>query len=217
MGQRGYAASGRLAFSPAPSIPRPSSDDVLFSINLTYAGQTVVHSVWEQMPIAQLSEEAGAIFGLDSEFVILMLFTALPQTLDNRSTIAGPPRVPPGSTVFVFCFGGSPEHRSSYGTQPPPASGRGVDHGTYPRFQSQSQNTYVQAPFLSQGPLLNSKLLGTFKLPKFDGVPRNWKSWEKSFLRFLGLHQLDHVLKAGFLLTNPFTHDLSVYGVLPLS
>jgi hypothetical protein len=36
-------------------------------------------------------------------------------------------------------------------------------------------------------------------LPKFDGVARSWKLWEKSFTRFLGIHQLDHVLEEGFL------------------
>ncbi len=175
LGQRGVVRSGRLAFSPVPSIPQPSSDDVRFTIKLIHAGQTVVHSVWEQMPIAQLAEEAGVIFGLDPEFVILMLFTALPQTLDKSSRIAGPPRVFPDSSVFVFCFGSSPEHRSTYGTQPPPITGRGVDHGTYPQFQQQPRSSYVPDPVLSQGLLLNSKLFGTFKLPKFNGVPRNWK------------------------------------------
>jgi hypothetical protein len=112
------------------------------------------------MPIAQLAEEAGAIFGLDPEFVILMLFTALPQTLDKRSRVAGPPRVPPDSSVFVFCFGSSPERRSTYGTQPPPVTGRGVDHGTYPQCQQQPRSSYVPDLVSSQRPLLNSKLLG---------------------------------------------------------
>jgi hypothetical protein len=48
-------------------------------------------------------------------------------------------------------------------------------------------------------PALNSKLLASFKLPKFDGVARSWKAWEKSFQRFLGLHQLDYVLEEDFL------------------
>ena len=47
-------------------------------------------------------------------------------------------------------------------------------------------------------PGLSSKLLSTFKLPKFDGAARSWKQWKKSFQRFLGLHQLDHVLEEDF-------------------
>ena len=48
-----------------------------------------------------------------------------------------------------------------------------------------------------------SKLLGTFKLPKFDGAPKNWKQWDRDFVRFLGLHQLEHVLLEDFLLMLP--------------
>jgi hypothetical protein len=44
----------------------------------------------------------------------------------------------------------------------------------------------------------SSKLLGSFKLPKFDGAAKSWKAWERSFQRFLGFHQLDHVLEEDF-------------------
>ncbi len=43
------------------------------------------------------------------------------------------------------------------------------------------------------------QLLGTFKLPKFDGAAKNWKQWDRDFVRFLGLHQLKHVLLEDFL------------------
>jgi hypothetical protein len=46
---------------------------------------------------------------------------------------------------------------------------------------------------------INSKLLNSFKLPTFDGSPRHWKTWDRSLQRFLGLHQLDHVLLDNFL------------------
>jgi hypothetical protein len=51
----------------------------------------------------------------------------------------------------------------------------------------------------SSVPAMSSKLLATFKLPKFDGASKSWKSWKKSFQRFLGIHQLDHVLEEHFL------------------
>jgi hypothetical protein len=57
----------------------------------------------------------------------------------------------------------------------------------------------AEFPQSAQQPILSTKLLATFKLPKFDGVVRSWKLWEKSFLRFLGIHQLDHVLEEHFL------------------
>jgi hypothetical protein len=46
--------------------------------------------------------------------------------------------------------------------------------------------------------MVSTKLLASFKLPKFDGVARTWKVWEKSFTRFLGIHGLDHVLEEDF-------------------
>ena len=46
--------------------------------------------------------------------------------------------------------------------------------------------------------MIHSKLLGTFKLPKFDGTPKAWKQWDRDFVRFLGLHQLEHVLLEDF-------------------
>ncbi len=58
--------------------------------------------------------------------------------------------------------------------------------------------TPVSAPLPIPANLLSSKLLGTFKLPKFDGAARSWKTWDKSFQRFLSLHQLDHVLEEDF-------------------
>jgi hypothetical protein len=56
-------------------------------------------------------------------------------------------------------------------------------------------------------PHASSKLLNTFKLPKFDGLAKSWKSWGSSFQRFLGLHQLDHVLEEDFLLYLPLTPE----------
>jgi hypothetical protein len=86
--------------------------------------------------------------------------------------------VGPGSRVMIFCV--TPSHwLHRQGTQRPE-----------PR---------VAPPPEMSIPQLNSKLLLTFKLPKFDGVARSWKLWEKSFRRFLGLHKLDHVLEEDFL------------------
>ncbi len=65
---------------------------------------------------------------------------------------------------------------------------------------SSTRGYHATSPALPEVPIsiLNSKLLSTFKLPKFDGVGRSWKLWEKSFQRFLGLHQLDYVLEENF-------------------
>jgi hypothetical protein len=52
---------------------------------------------------------------------------------------------------------------------------------------------------------LGSKILGNFKLPKFDGNARYWKTWDKNFIRFLSIHQLDFVIEESFLNLLPLT------------
>jgi hypothetical protein len=122
------------------------------------------------MEISQLIAEAGSIFSLDPIEVTLILFSMTPTSLHRGATISGPPRVTAGSTVMVFHL---------------PAARPGAP---YP-------GRSVEPPL----PPLSTKLLASFKLPKFDGVARSWKQWEKSFIRFLGIHQLDHVLEEHFL------------------
>jgi hypothetical protein len=65
--------------------------------------------------------------------------------------------------------------------------------------RTQRNQGYSQQPTYQTAPGVSTKLLATFKLPKFDGAARSWKAWEKSFQRFLGIHQLDHVLEEDFL------------------
>jgi hypothetical protein len=160
-----------LGFPRAPSAIRGQSPaNGSFEIFLTYAGARVAHRVWDSMAVSQLITEAGMVFDLDPSEVTLILFFMSPTSLQRDARISGPPRVTPGSTVMVFHIPGA---RSVA-----PYPGRSVD------------------PPL---PALSTKLLASFKLPKFDGVARSWKLWEKSFTRFLGIHQLDHVLEETFL------------------
>jgi hypothetical protein len=96
-----------------------------------------------------------------------------PTSIPRAGRVFGPPRLSPGSTVFVFCVPGQRQLPS------PPLPSHVDREGS-----------------LSD---LSPKLLASFKLPKFDGVARNWKGWEKALTRFLGIHQLDHVLEENFL------------------
>ena len=122
------------------------------------------------MEISRLMADAGTIFGISPGEIALILLCGVPTSLQRNATISGPPRVNPGSTVMVFHV---PDMR--------------------PRVQYRDQP--VDPPI----PAVNSKLLATFKLPKFDGHVKSWKQWEKSFHRFLGIHQLDQVLEENFL------------------
>jgi hypothetical protein len=175
----GTQRGGVVSFTREPS---PYSSDPDFEIQLVHEGRTVRHQVYLEMMVSQLVGEAAAIFRLEARTVVLMLFSGTPANLDRARTSAGPPRVVPDATVFVFAVMGlagdhSVNLASRGGERPPP-----------------SPNTVPQ---------MHSKLLGTFKLPKFDGTTRAWKQWDRDFVRFLGLHQLEHVLLEGFLSTFP--------------
>jgi hypothetical protein len=180
-----YARSGqdpisRGATPPVPGqgvLPSVKTPDPPFEVSLIFEGAAVSCRAWETMSVMQLLFEAGQIFGLDPNDIILVLFSAIPASLRRDGYLFGPPRVGPGSRVMVFHAPGSSSREQHQGAQRP--------------------GLRAPPPEVSV-PMLNSKLLSTFKLPKFDGVARSWKVWEKSFQRFLGLHQLDYVLEEDF-------------------
>jgi hypothetical protein len=159
--------------SRGPNTP----GEIPFEIYLTSAGTKAVHRVWDSMLIWQLTVEAGSIFGIEPDEISLILFSGSPTSLQRNGRISGPPRVTPGATVMVFQI---PALRAFV---PPPV---------IPQVFRQDQ--FSDPPL----PALSTKLLATFKLPKFDGAVKSWKQWEKSFQRFLGIHQLDHVLEESF-------------------
>jgi hypothetical protein len=178
--ENGYAPSPSVASVRARASAIPSAN---FEIFLTHLGATVIHQVWNEMPISQLMSEAGSIFGLDSTEMILVLFSSQSISLQRGGSIMGPPRVTPGSNVMVFYV-----H---------PSGSTNVPHA--PPTRTASHGHGFQPPYHPDLAVMSTKLLATFKLPKFDGVARTWKAWEKSFTRFLGIHGLDHVLEEEFL------------------
>jgi hypothetical protein len=174
------------------NICTSTSPEVRFEITLIYAGTSIRHQVWASMPIAQLMTDAGMIFGLDPNTLILLLFSSVPTTLRRDATISGPPPVPPGSKVMAFYVPDSTCIQNQF------AHGQGPDYTSGQHRMGHGQGHFhvpVEFP-APQG--FSSKLLSTFKLPKFDGVAKSWKVWEKSFQRFLGFHQLDYVLEEDF-------------------
>jgi hypothetical protein len=159
--------------SRGPNTPA----EIPFEIYLTNAKTRVGHRVWDSMLIWQLTVEAGSVFGIEPDEISLILFSGSPTSLQRNGRISGPPRVTPGSTVMVFQI---PALRAFV---PPSVISQAFRQGQLP-----------DPPL----PALSTKLLATFKLPKFDGAVKSWKQWEKSFQRFLGIHQLDHVLEENF-------------------
>jgi hypothetical protein len=172
----------------ATVLPSGGRGDGSYYVRLICAGDTVRIRVWPSMSISELTEDAGRIFGLDPPTISLLLFTMPPVSLRRDATIAGPPLVAPDSAVMVFSHVAPMDHARNFGSHTPPPPHGHIGHGNV---------QYSLPP--STVPLVKSKLLSTFKLPKFDGVSKNWKAWDRAFQRFLGMHQLDHVLEDGFL------------------
>jgi hypothetical protein len=187
-------------FSPAHSVPSPFGQpneamvlssspgklgnrnspqaDPVYEITLVNEGRTQRHRVFENLRVSQLAVEAAGVFSLDPNAVVLMLFSTALVTLDRKRTLVGPPRVNPNATVIVFVVMGIPVVRSPIPADRSPYTARGGDNF---------------APGTREVPRMHSKLLGTFKLPKFDRTPKAWKQWDRDVVRFLGLHQLEHV------------------------
>jgi hypothetical protein len=89
-----------------------------FGINLIYEGRTVGHQVTTHMRVIQLALDAAAIFGLNYQDLILMLFGMIPHTLPitPHGLLSDPPTVGPGATVLVFRVGGDPARNQGGGT-----------------------------------------------------------------------------------------------------
>jgi hypothetical protein len=74
------------------------------------------------MPILQLIEEAGSLFGLDPEQIFLVLFSASPTTLKKENTVTEPPRIAPNAVMMVF-YVPKPVFRHDDGFRPPTEAG----------------------------------------------------------------------------------------------
>ena len=72
----------------------------------------------------------------------------------------------------------------------------------------------VEDVFRSQEPSPTSldprsydKIRQSFKCPRFSGQAREWKQWDKGFLRYLSIWELDYVLDPSFFDVLPLTND----------
>jgi hypothetical protein len=174
-----------------PSVRRALTPDVdEFTINLTYEGHLQRHQVSQHMFVEKLVEEASILYQLNAADLVLMLFGMNPQTLLRRNRLSDPPRVGPDSTVLIFNLAGHANHVGRQLASPPA--------------QTRDPNG-ADTAFVPATNFLGSKILSNFKLPKFDGNARYWKTWDKNFIRFLSIHQLDFVIEESFLNFLPLT------------
>ncbi len=68
-----------------------------YEIHLIFEGTIVSCRVWPTMSVMQLIMEAGRIFGIDPDEIVLVLFTDVPASLHRDGFLSGPPRVGQGS------------------------------------------------------------------------------------------------------------------------
>ncbi len=98
------------ARNTTPPVPLPGpgtgssskAQDSQFEISLIFEGTAVTYRAWQTMSVMQLIHEAGQIFGIDPNDIILVLFGSIPASLRRDGFLFGPPRVDPGSRVMVF-------------------------------------------------------------------------------------------------------------------
>ena len=158
------------------------------------------------------ADQTSGLFDLDQEMEILRSLAARTPSFPRRSTV----KIEEESrNDAVVGSSGVSKLREGYPSGQTNRSQRVLPHATvfvfvaevYPednRFAGHEGNATEERHRITVAvPRMHSKLLGTFKLPKFDGTPRAWKQWDRDFVRFLGLHQLEHVLLEGFLLLLP--------------
>jgi hypothetical protein len=181
-------------------IDEPEPESERYDINLSFEGHLVRHSVSRDIWVRQLRDDAARIYYLIPQDLVLVLFGMNPHSLVIQNQLFDPPRVDPGATVLVFDVRGS--------------GGPGY-HPNPPMSPFPTETPFPPVNFPAGPP----KYLGNFKLSKFDGSSRNWKQWDKTFIRFLAIHQLDHVIEESFLAVLPlspqdFNANKMVYYIL---
>ncbi len=53
----------------------------------------------------------------------------------------------------------------------------------------------------------NDKIRQSFKCPRFSGQTKEWKNWNKGFMRYLSIWELEHVVQPDFLDVAPLTNE----------
>jgi hypothetical protein len=119
----------------------------------------------------------------------------------QSSNQLGEPRSGTNRAGGSYC--GNQDDRSPQGGTPVLSHPISLHHDTrgedpIPEFQARS-------PANSLDPRSYDKRRQSFKCPRFSGQAREWKAWDKGFLRYLSIWELDYLLNPEF------------YDMLPLS
>jgi hypothetical protein len=185
-----------------------------FSLSLVLPdGRVLVQSTWPTITVQLLRRQVATTLQLSHDTVF---FVCHGVVLDLERRLSDEPSILADTPVYVFftlaqamqALGG----RQLPPTSPPPASSPApMGPELLPGFVRAPRNSSAQPPPRNVGSTqrgsANDKLRASFKLPRFNGDARQWKQWNKSFVRFMAIQLLDHVLEETFK-QNVLTDDL---------
>ncbi len=202
-------ASRSVSTGSPPSPAHLFTDPMMYSIkNLVYEdGHEVSQIVWHAMTIAQLRQIVVTPFRVSPERVF---FACHGLPLDPGRTLGSPQVISANAFVYTF-FSKHAMHQflSPGATRFPPSPGPRPPFASPPIQGPQMQGPSLPPGFVRQhsAPSVSSsnsgaahdKLRSGFRCPKFLGEARNWKVWNKGFIRFLSIQNLDHVIEETFM------------------
>jgi hypothetical protein len=162
-------------------------DSIPFSVTLVLPdGRRLLHPTWPTVNIQVLRRQVSLTFQC---VPTALFFVGHGSVLDLERKLSDPPVITGTTPVYVFF--NLPDAlrflalQPSGETPPPPPPPALLPRTTFDPLRSSDRTSY-------------DKLRATFKCPKFLGDPRHWKQWNKGFVRFMALQQLDHVLDVCF-------------------
>ncbi len=192
--------------SGTPPSPAHLFTDPMYSINLVYEdGHTISQIVWLGMTIAQLRQIVATPFRVPPERVF---FACHGQPLAPGRTLGTPPAILANAYVYaffsehamhLFLSPGAANFPASPRPQPPYSSPQVHGPALPPGFVRQSPGPRDASSHPPTRGAAHDKLRSGFRCPKFLGEARNWKAWNKGFVRFLAIQNLDHVIAESFM------------------
>jgi hypothetical protein len=186
----------------------------MFQIEFAFQWVKTVRVVNDNMPVRALFMMAISYLFADYGFVIQhaneIELRYENQPVPRVGTLGSVP-ILRGAIIEIVYPLGMPhnENRGTPGPQPPPTPGARptpVELST-PVREKEDMFAGLQTNSPSLDPRSYDKIRQAFRCPKFSGHAKEWKMWDKGFLRYLSIWELDYVLDPSFFDVLPLTPD----------
>jgi hypothetical protein len=165
-------------------------------------GSLVNQPTWPTINVWLLRSQVSDTLGLPATS---LFFVCHGVALDLQRRLSDRPVIDGSTPIYLFTSLGNATQALAHhaGREPHPNPGR--DSGpAYPHATVGHPSFGLHAPTQEQRSGSSStrgasdKLRSTFKCPKFLGDARHWKQWNKGFVRYLAIQQLDHIIEVEF-------------------